>query len=43
MIERQSPEHFKELMAMAQREVANRYAIYKGMAEMTWPVPVPRQ
>jgi len=25
-------------MAMAQREVANRYAIYKGMSEMVWPV-----
>ena len=38
MIEQHNPEHFKELMAMAQREVANRYAIYKGMSEMVWPV-----
>ncbi|MCL1908261.1 MAG: pyruvate:ferredoxin (flavodoxin) oxidoreductase [Holophagaceae bacterium] len=38
MIERQSPEHFWDLMAMAQREVTNRYATYKSMAETVLPV-----
>jgi len=38
MIEQQRPEHFKELMAMAQREVVNRYALYKSMSEIVLPV-----
>jgi pyruvate-ferredoxin/flavodoxin oxidoreductase len=38
VIEKQNPEHFKELMAMAQREVTNRFALYKGMSELALPV-----
>ena len=38
MIERQYPEHFKELMLKAQREVSNRYATYKSMSEMVMPI-----
>jgi pyruvate-ferredoxin/flavodoxin oxidoreductase len=38
MIEKQNPEHFKELMALAQREVTNRFSTYKLMSEMVLPV-----
>jgi pyruvate-ferredoxin/flavodoxin oxidoreductase len=38
MVEASNPAHFKELMALAQAEIANRYAVYKGMSEMVWPV-----
>ncbi|MCL1893479.1 MAG: pyruvate:ferredoxin (flavodoxin) oxidoreductase [Holophagaceae bacterium] len=38
IIERQNPEHFKELMAVAQREIKNRYATYKSMAETILPI-----
>jgi pyruvate-ferredoxin/flavodoxin oxidoreductase len=38
MVEQMNPAHFKELMAMAQREVTNRYAAYENLAKLTMPV-----
>ena len=38
MVEAQKPERFKELLAMAQREVTNRYATYENLAQLTMPV-----
>jgi pyruvate-ferredoxin/flavodoxin oxidoreductase len=38
MIEQQHPEHFKQLLAMAQREVTNRFATYENLAKLTMPV-----
>jgi len=38
MVEQQNPEHFKHLLAMAQREVTNRYATYENLARLTMPV-----
>jgi pyruvate-ferredoxin/flavodoxin oxidoreductase len=38
MVEQQNPEHFKHLLAMAQREVTNRYATYENLAHLTMPV-----
>jgi pyruvate-ferredoxin/flavodoxin oxidoreductase len=38
MIEQQNPEHFKDLLAMAQREVTNRFATYQNLANLTMPV-----
>ena len=36
--QRRDPEHYKELLAMAQREVTNRFAMYKSMSELALPV-----
>ena len=38
MVEQQNPEHFRHLLAMAQREVTNRYATYENLAKLTMPV-----
>ncbi|BDU77691.1 pyruvate:ferredoxin (flavodoxin) oxidoreductase [Mesoterricola sediminis] len=38
MVQQQNPEHFKHLLAMAQREVTNRYASYENLAKLTMPV-----
>ncbi|MDR3672294.1 MAG: hypothetical protein P4L36_15710, partial [Holophaga sp.] len=38
MVEQQNPERFKLLLAMAQREVTNRYATYENLARLTMPV-----
>jgi pyruvate-ferredoxin/flavodoxin oxidoreductase len=38
MVEQQNPEHFKHLLAMAQREVTNRFATYENLAHLTMPV-----
>jgi len=38
MVEQQNPERFKHLLAMAQREVTNRYATYENLAHLTMPV-----
>jgi hypothetical protein len=38
MIEQQHPEHFKHLLAMAQREVTNRFATYENMSRLTMPI-----
>jgi pyruvate-ferredoxin/flavodoxin oxidoreductase len=38
IIERQNPEHFKELMALAQSDVNNRFAVYKLLSEMVPPI-----
>ena len=38
MVEQMNPEHFKHLLAIAQREVTNRYAAYENMAKLTMPV-----
>jgi pyruvate-ferredoxin/flavodoxin oxidoreductase len=38
MIEQQNPERFKHLLAMAQREVTNRFAAYENLAHLTMPV-----
>jgi pyruvate-ferredoxin/flavodoxin oxidoreductase len=38
MVEQQNPEHFKTLLAAAQREVTNRYATYENLARLTMPV-----
>ena len=38
MVEQANPEHFKVLLASAQREVTNRYATYENMAKLTMPV-----
>jgi pyruvate-ferredoxin/flavodoxin oxidoreductase len=38
MIEQQHPERFKELMAMAQREITNRFEMYKSMSNMVLPI-----
>jgi pyruvate-ferredoxin/flavodoxin oxidoreductase len=38
MVEQQNPEHFKHLLAMAQREVTNRFANYENWARLTMPV-----
>jgi len=38
MVEQQNPERFKRLLAMAQREVTNRYATYENLAHLTMPV-----
>jgi pyruvate-ferredoxin/flavodoxin oxidoreductase len=38
MVEQQNPEHFKHLLAMAQREVTNRFATYENMAKLLMPV-----
>jgi pyruvate-ferredoxin/flavodoxin oxidoreductase len=38
MVEQQNPDHFKHLLAMAQREVTNRYATYENLAHLTMPV-----
>jgi pyruvate-ferredoxin/flavodoxin oxidoreductase len=38
MVQQQNPEHFKHLLAMAQREVTNRYATYENLANLTMPV-----
>jgi pyruvate-ferredoxin/flavodoxin oxidoreductase len=40
MVEQMNPEHFKELMAAAQREVTNRYALYEHLARMAGPEAV---
>jgi len=40
MVQQQNPEHFKHLLAMAQREVTNRYATYENLAHLTMPVKV---
>ena len=40
MVEQQNPERFKHLLAMAQREVTNRYATYENLAHLTMPVKV---
>jgi pyruvate-ferredoxin/flavodoxin oxidoreductase len=37
MVEQMNPEHFKDLMAAAQREVTNRYALYEHLAKMAGP------
>jgi pyruvate-ferredoxin/flavodoxin oxidoreductase len=38
MVEQMNPEHFKHLLASAQREVTNRYAAYENLAKLTMPV-----
>ena len=38
MVEQQNPEHFRHLLAMAQREVTNRFATYENLAKLTMPV-----
>ena len=38
MVERMDPEGFQKLMASAQREVTNRFAVYENMAKLTMPV-----
>ena len=38
MVEQMNPEHFRHLLATAQREVTNRYATYENMAKLTMPV-----
>jgi pyruvate-ferredoxin/flavodoxin oxidoreductase len=37
IIERQNPEHFKNLMALAQSDVNSRFAVYKLLSEMAMP------
>ncbi|MBI4913743.1 MAG: pyruvate:ferredoxin (flavodoxin) oxidoreductase [Acidobacteria bacterium] len=38
MIEQQDPEAFKHLLASAQREVTNRFAVYEQLAKVAMPV-----
>ncbi len=38
MVEQVNPERFRHLLAMAQREVTNRFATYENMAKLTMPV-----
>ncbi len=38
MVEQQNPEHFRHLLAMAQREVTNRFATYENLAKLTMPI-----
>ena len=38
MVEQAYPEHFKHLLASAQREVINRYAAHENLAKLTMPV-----
>jgi len=38
MVEQMNPERFRQLLAMAQREVTNRFATYENMAKLTMPV-----
>jgi pyruvate-ferredoxin/flavodoxin oxidoreductase len=38
IVEKQNPDHFKDLMAAAQVEIANRYAMYKSMSETVLPM-----
>jgi pyruvate-ferredoxin/flavodoxin oxidoreductase len=38
MVEQANPEHFKQLLARAQREVTNRFAVYEQLAKVTMPV-----
>ncbi|TAM44087.1 MAG: pyruvate:ferredoxin (flavodoxin) oxidoreductase [Acidobacteria bacterium] len=40
MVEQANPEHFKHLLAAAQREVSNRFAVYEQLAKITMPVKV---
>ncbi|HQT95307.1 MAG TPA: pyruvate:ferredoxin (flavodoxin) oxidoreductase [Thermoanaerobaculaceae bacterium] len=40
MVEQANPEHFKHLLALAQREVTNRFAVYEQLAKITMPVKV---
>ena len=40
MVEQANPEHFKHLLAAAQREVTNRFAVYEQLAKITMPVKV---
>ncbi len=40
MVEQANPEHFKHLLAAAQREVTNRFAVYEQLAKVTMPVKV---
>ena len=38
MVEQAYPEHFKHLLAAAQREVINRYATHENLAKLVMPV-----
>jgi len=38
MVEQMNPEGFKHLLASAQREVTNRFAVYENMAKLSLPV-----
>ncbi len=38
MVEQAHPEHFKHLLAAAQREVINRYAAHENLARLTMPI-----
>ncbi len=38
MVEQQDPERFKMLLAMARREVTNRFSVYEQLAKVTMPV-----
>jgi pyruvate-ferredoxin/flavodoxin oxidoreductase len=38
MVEQANPERFKHLLALAQREVTNRFAVYEQLAKVTMPV-----
>ena len=35
MVEQLNPEHFKKLMAQAQLDVTNRYAVYEQLAKLS--------
>ncbi|HVN75459.1 MAG TPA: pyruvate:ferredoxin (flavodoxin) oxidoreductase [Thermoanaerobaculaceae bacterium] len=38
MVEQANPERFRHLLAMAQREVTNRFAVYEQLAKVTMPL-----
>jgi pyruvate-ferredoxin/flavodoxin oxidoreductase len=38
MVEQANPERFKHLVAAAQREATNRFAVYEQLAKVTMPV-----
>jgi pyruvate-ferredoxin/flavodoxin oxidoreductase len=38
MVEQANPERFKHLLAAAQREVTNRFAVYEQLAKITMPI-----
>ena len=41
MVEQQDPPVFRELMAVAQRELSNRIALYEALAHLAVPLPTP--
>jgi pyruvate-ferredoxin/flavodoxin oxidoreductase len=38
MVEQMNPEHFRHLLAAAQREVTNRFSVYEQLAKLTVPI-----